>query len=85
MSVPATLPDGSPGEAVAFQGETLHAVLPRAFAPGAPVQLALAFPSGSTTVRGKTQHSKRRQDGRFDVHMRVLDLRRDDRQRLESL
>jgi hypothetical protein len=36
-------------------------------------------------LRAKTIGSKRRADGRFVVRLRVIDLRREDRARLEAL
>lgn len=75
---------GGQGEAISFAGEVMHLVLERAFAPGAPLSLELAHPSGSMSLTGKTIGSKRREDGRFDVRLRLVSLRREDRAKLGS-
>ncbi|MCZ7687520.1 MAG: hypothetical protein M5U28_55795 [Sandaracinaceae bacterium] len=63
----------------------LHLVLPRAFAPGAPLALTLELEDGALELTGKTIGSKRREDGRFDVRARLISLRREDRARLEAI
>jgi hypothetical protein len=98
MSVRVALPDGALGEAVRFEAEVLHLILPRAFAPGAPLPLRAVLGdrgagdpgAGDSGVgeplelAGKTLGSKRREDGRFDVRARLVSLRRTDRERLAS-
>jgi len=68
------------GEAVGFEGETLHLVLDRPVAPGTPVAVRV----GDLDLRGKSLGSKRRPDGRFDVRLRLVSLRREDRAKLEA-
>ncbi len=82
---PARLRDGGEGEAIAWSREVLHLVLPRAFAPGAPLALTLELDGGALELTGKTIGSKRREDGRFDVRARLISLRRGDRARLEAI
>lgn len=83
MSAGLTLDDGARGEAVRVDGEVLEAVLPRAFAPGAPARMELDG-DAPIPIEGKTIGSKRRDDGRFDVRMRLINLRREHRAALES-
>ena len=64
------------------EGEILHAVFPRAYAPGAPVRMRLALDAERTLLRAKTIGSKRRPDGAFDVRLRPIDLRRETREAL---
>ena len=79
---PVKIAGGGEGEALAFAGEVLHVVIDRAFAPGAPLAIELAHASGPLSLSGKTIGSKRREDGRFDVRVRLVSLRREDRARL---
>jgi hypothetical protein len=85
MSAELELPSGERGEALKLEGEVLHVVLPRAFAPGAPFRMRVLLADGPVDVDGKTIGSKRREDGRFDVRARLVSLRRTDRERLAAL
>ncbi|UJR80722.1 hypothetical protein [Sandaracinus amylolyticus] len=80
-----TITQGGQGDALAFAGEVLHVAIDRAYAPGAPVSITLARDEGTLSLSGKTIGSKRREDGRFDVRVRLVSLRRDDRATLEAL
>ncbi|MBX3274149.1 MAG: hypothetical protein KF729_28035 [Sandaracinaceae bacterium] len=81
-SVAVSVPGGG-GEALAFDGEeVLACALDRAFAPGAPIELALSAGEAALALRGKAIGSKRRLDGRFDVRVRLVSLRREDREAL---
>ena len=83
MSVPVELPDGGgDGEALAFDGEWLSCVLSRAFAPGSPVKLSLRLPKGKLALGGKAAGSRRMKDGRFALRLRLISLRRDQREAL---
>lgn len=73
---------GGDGELVALEGEVIAAVFPRAFAPGAPVKMEAALGEASHSVEGKTIGSRRRDDGRFDVRLRAINLRRETREAL---
>lgn len=76
--LPARLdPDGAPAALVAFDGHVLRVVSPRAYAPGAPVSLATRMPDGSEHgLEGRTIGSRRQADGRFEVRLRLVNLRR---------
>jgi hypothetical protein len=74
--------DGSDGYVASFEGTVLLAVGERAYAPGRPLELVLKLDGGDARVRAKAIGSKRREDGAFDVRVRLVDLRKDDRARL---
>lgn len=74
--------DGTEGRVAGFEGTMLLAVGEKAYAPGRPLELVLKLEGGDARVRAKTIGSKRREDGAFDVRMRLVDLRKDDRERL---
>lgn len=82
MSAPARLAGGELAEAVGFDGSVVAIVSPRAFAPGAPVTLSVTLEGGDVPVEGRSLGSKRRDDGRFDVRLRTVSLRRELRERL---
>ncbi len=79
-----TLDAGGEGEASAFEGHVLRAILPRAFAPGAPVVFSVSLAGEARSLRGKSIGSKRREDGAFEVRMRMISLRREERAALEA-
>lgn len=81
---PVRVRSGGEGEALSFAGEVLEIVIERAYAPGAPIELAIERPDGPLALRGKTIGSKKREDGRFVVRLRLVSLRREDRARLGS-
>lgn len=70
------------GEALSLEGEVLALVLPRAFAPGAPIAFSAELEGDAASLHGKTIGSKKREDGRFDVRVRMTNLRRVDRERV---
>ncbi|MGF1467911.1 MAG: hypothetical protein ACFCGT_17460 [Sandaracinaceae bacterium] len=83
MIGPASVPEvGAEGEAVAFAGQVLHLHLPRAFAPGAPVRVRVDVAGEALGLEGKTIGSKRLDEGRFHVRVRLVNLRRAQREAL---
>jgi hypothetical protein len=85
VSAPVVLRGGGEGEATRLEGEVLHVILARAFAPGAPVAFDATIAGEPVALTGKAIGSKRRDDGRFDVRLRMTNLRREDRLRLSSI
>jgi hypothetical protein len=78
--------DGEPdGATEAFAGGVLTLVLPRAYAPGAPMRFTVEGPGGPVALTGKTMGSRRRDDGRFTVRVRLTNLRRAERDALEAM
>ncbi len=78
-AVPATV-SGAQGEALSFAGEVLVCAVARAFAPGAPLELTVG--DEALGLRAKTIGSRRLPDGRFEVRMRLVSLRREQREAL---
>ena len=76
---------GGEGAVESWDGERLVLRAPRAFAPGSPIKFAIHFDEGAVAYESRSIGSKKRDDGAFDVRMRMVSLRRDDRVRLDSL
>ncbi len=72
---------GKPGELVAFDREFLEVIAEVPLAPGTPTALQVE----DMALQGKSQGSKRIEDGRFRVRLRMINLRREHRERLEAL
>ena len=70
------------GEGVAFEGNLLHAISPVAFAPGRPLEIEADVSGSHFSFRAKSLGSKRRPDERFDVRLRPVNLRREQKQAL---
>lgn len=73
---------GGEGEAISLAGEVLHVVIDRPYAPGAPIAMRLARADGEMKIEGRTIGSKRRDDARFDVRVRLVSFTREQRARL---
>jgi hypothetical protein len=78
------LEGGGRGEALMLEGEVLRMVLDRALPPGTPIVVTLARAELELRLQGKTLGSKRLEDGRYEVRVRLVNLRREDRVRLRS-
>ena len=65
-----------------MQGEMVTVVSEAPHPPGSRVQGVV---QDGTTVTLKTHSCKKRDDGKFDLHGRLLNLPRDVRERLERL
>ena len=83
--IPARIATGDEAELLAIDGETIALVSPRAYAPGAPIELTALAEGGEIPLRGKSLGSKRRPDARFDIRARLVNLTRDARERLSTL
>ena len=83
MSCPVSIECGASGTALSLEGELLRLVLDKAFAPGAPMTLALQAGEGDALkLLGKSRGSKRNTDGQFEVTIRLHSLRKESRVRL---
>jgi len=82
MSVKIRLDSGEEAEARAFDRALLTLWSPRAFAPGAPIRFTATTEGEARNFEGRTIGSKRVDDGRFEVRMRFVNLRREDRELL---
>lgn len=83
--IPLRLSTGEPAELVSLDGIQAVLVSPRPFAPGAPMSFEALVEPEPVALEGKSHGSKRRPDDRFDVRLRLVNLRRADRERLASL
>ena len=82
MSVKVRLDTGEDAEARAFDGAVLTVLSPRAFAPGAPIRFTAATDRDARNFEGRAIGSKRLENAHFEVRMRFVNLRRDDRELL---
>ena len=83
---PLQLPDGEQGRALDYTDGVLHIVCERAHPPGEPLALTLRPDEGAELgLQGKCVGSKRREDGGFDVRLKLVSLRREQRAALEEL
>jgi hypothetical protein len=73
---------GEVAEACAIDGNLLTLSSPRAFPPGSPICFAAFFAGSERGFEGRTIASKRLDDRRFEVRMRLVNLRRHDRELL---
>jgi len=73
------LEGGEDAEARTFDGSQLTFLSPRAFAPGAPIRFTATAGGAVRAFEGRAIGSKRIDEVRFEVRMRFVNLRRDDR------
>jgi len=73
------LESGEEAEATTFDGALLTLRSPRAFAPGSPIRFAATSEAGDRSLEGRAIGSKRIDDEHFEVRMRLVNLRRQDR------
>ena len=73
---------GEKAEARTFEGHILTFLSPRAFASGAPIGFTVVMGDHRRALEGRCVGSRRAEDGRFEVRMRLVNLRRDDRHAL---
>jgi hypothetical protein len=77
-------PEGE-GEAVGLDNEMLRLISSQAFAPGTPLAFTVVAGDEQLELSGKTRSCKRRADGRFDLGVRLVDLRRAERKTLQRM
>lgn len=80
-----TLADGAPAAVVEYSAGQLSLICAAAYPPGKPISLRGPCDGSELELHGKSAGSKLRSDARFDVKLRLVSLRRTDRQRLETL
>jgi hypothetical protein len=76
------LDSGEDADGTAFDGTLFTLLSPRAFAPGSPIRFLALLEDGERPLEGRVLGSKRVDDGRFEVRMRFVNLRRSDRENL---
>ena len=67
-----------------FDGNALTLRSPRAFAPGSPIRFRTESETPPRVFEGRTIRSTRVDDALFEVRLRLVNLRREDRQFLVS-
>lgn len=70
--------------AVGFAGLVLHVVAGKAYPPGRPLSLVLDADGNPLALAGRCIGSKRRPEGSYDVRVRLTNLTRPARLRLEA-
>jgi len=83
VSLVVELPSGV-GEATRLDGERLDFVSPTPFAPGQPIRMTATIGGGTFGIEGRSMGSKRREDGRFDVRLRLMSTGRGRLERLAA-
>ncbi len=83
--LPVSFADGADAVAIGWQAGVLRLLCARAHPPGRPLQLTLHAGEPPLQLVGKSAGSKRTQDGRFEVGLRLHSLRRGEREQLEAL
>ena len=82
---PASFADGAQVRVIRYEAGVLGIICDGAHPPGRPLELRLQVGDAPLVLHGKSAGSKRREDQRFDVRLRLHSLRREDRARLEQL
>jgi len=80
--VKVRLESGEDADARHFDGNLLLVSSPRAFAPGSPMRFTATTGDGVRSFEGRAIGSKRVDEARFEVRMRFVNLRREDRELL---
>jgi hypothetical protein len=79
-----SLNDGTQALAVHYRPNTLRMICVQAYPPGKPLRLQTDAGGETLDLQGKSAGSKLRADGRYDVTLRLVSLRRDQRSALEQ-
>lgn len=76
----ARLESGEEARAIRVEKDVLTLWSPRAFAPGSPIRLSVSVEDRRRGLEGRTIHSKRIEGELFEVRLRLVNLRRSDRE-----
>jgi len=74
------LDSGEEADARTFDGAVLTVSSPRAFAPGAPIRFSATTDGEARSFEGRAFGSKRVDNVHFEVRLRLVNLRRADRE-----
>lgn len=74
------LDSGEEADARTFDGAVLTVLSPRAFAPGAPIRFSATTDGEARSFEGRAIGSKRVDNVHFEVRLRLVNLRRADRE-----
>ena len=78
------LESGEDAEAIDFDRNLMKLLSPRAFAPGSPIRFRASSDAGDRIFEGRVLGAKRVDETHFEVRMRFVNLRREDRELLAS-
>ena len=73
------LSSGEPVRATRFEASVLTLHSPKAFAPGSPIAFETVSDAPERAFEGRTIGSKRIDDATFEVRLRLINLRREER------
>ncbi|MGB5284104.1 MAG: hypothetical protein WBN29_06310 [Polyangiales bacterium] len=76
------LESGQDAVGLAFDGNLLTLTGPVAFAPGSPIRFSAKGEEGDRKLEGRVLRSKRVGQQQFEVRLRLVNLRREDRELL---
>ncbi|MBN1655027.1 MAG: hypothetical protein JXA30_14760 [Deltaproteobacteria bacterium] len=85
MAVRFRVSTGEEGEARAFSDPILTLICERAFPPGRPITMTLYTDRGQLALQAKTIGSRREIEQRYEVRVRMINLRRMERDLLQTL
>jgi len=76
------LESGHDAVGLTFDGNLLKLSSPVAFAPGSPIRFIAKGMDGDRSLEGRVLRSKRKGEQQFEIRIRLVNLRRDDRELL---
>ena len=76
------LKSGEDAELEAIDGNIATMKSPQAFAPGSPIRFSVSLEAGTRPLEARTVGSRRTDETHFEVRMRFVNLRREDREAL---
>ncbi|MBK8173048.1 MAG: hypothetical protein IPK60_22320 [Sandaracinaceae bacterium] len=85
MSAKVEFERGESGEVSSWDGSTMTVLASGPYAPGAPTRMKIHLETTAVDVEARAKDSKRVADGRFQVRLRVINLRREQLELLATL
>lgn len=82
--IPLRFTDGEEGHVVALDGEILEIRASGSHPPGQPVEVVLDLSGGALSLKAKSRGSRRIDDETFEVRLRLVELRKRERARIDA-
>ena len=82
MAVTLRVAEEARGEAVRLERDRLLVCVPVPWAPGQPVRFTVSLPARELALHGRCQRVRRLADGRYEAWVRLVGLRRPEREAL---